>query len=226
MQCHFALLLKDLSRADRHSKRPSCCDICLLITRISVLQFLDVALKPSATLLLQSHEEMLLVLLCRLIFQFRTPTRVFCLPFNHIPDVCTHLDSTVLTSVNINWILFPLSGSVDSENETAVLEPKVGKETIDLKEVMRVDHILASLQRKVCWNGTGSGSHASLLNNGTALGSFYIFSNKRKSLDKTHVLIIHEIELWNNMECICCLSSSIIFLPCWQYFHLTGVNMG
>ena len=42
-----------------------------------------------------------------------------------------------------------LAGSADSENETALLESKTAKETIDIKEVKRVDHILASLQRKV-----------------------------------------------------------------------------
>jgi len=41
------------------------------------------------------------------------------------------------------------SGLVDSENETTLPEPKAAKETIDLKEIKRVDHILASLQRKV-----------------------------------------------------------------------------
>ncbi|XP_057721597.1 mediator of RNA polymerase II transcription subunit 6 [Arachis stenosperma] len=40
-------------------------------------------------------------------------------------------------------------GHVDSENETLVTESKVAKETIDLKEVRRVDQILASLQRKL-----------------------------------------------------------------------------
>ncbi|KAL6335745.1 hypothetical protein AAG906_039508 [Vitis piasezkii] len=39
-------------------------------------------------------------------------------------------------------------GYVDAENENPALESKVGKETIDFKEVMRVDQILASLQRK------------------------------------------------------------------------------
>ncbi|KAK9281376.1 hypothetical protein L1049_004276 [Liquidambar formosana] len=40
-------------------------------------------------------------------------------------------------------------GYVDAENESAALELKVGKETIDFKEVKRIDHILASLQRKL-----------------------------------------------------------------------------
>ncbi|CAK9174527.1 unnamed protein product [Ilex paraguariensis] len=40
-------------------------------------------------------------------------------------------------------------GYVDTENENATLESKAAKETIDFKEVKRVDHILASLQRKV-----------------------------------------------------------------------------
>ncbi|KAL5575535.1 hypothetical protein UlMin_017234 [Ulmus minor] len=40
-------------------------------------------------------------------------------------------------------------GYVDSEIESAAFESKVGKETIDFKEVKRVDHILASLQRKL-----------------------------------------------------------------------------
>ncbi|CAI8617564.1 unnamed protein product [Vicia faba] len=41
------------------------------------------------------------------------------------------------------------SGYVDTEKETTVSEPKAAKETIDLKEIKRVDHILASLQRKL-----------------------------------------------------------------------------
>ncbi|KAK1553086.1 hypothetical protein Q3G72_028587 [Acer saccharum] len=40
-------------------------------------------------------------------------------------------------------------GYVDAENEGATLDSKVTKETIDFKEVKRVDHILASLQRKL-----------------------------------------------------------------------------
>lgn len=39
--------------------------------------------------------------------------------------------------------------AVDSESESASLEPKIGKEMIDYKDVKRVDHILAALQRKV-----------------------------------------------------------------------------
>ena len=42
---------------------------------------------------------------------------------------------------------FLISGSVDSENESEEVKP--AKETINFKEVKRVDHILASLQRKV-----------------------------------------------------------------------------
>lgn len=41
------------------------------------------------------------------------------------------------------------SDAVDAENESGGLESKVAKETIALKELKRVDHILASLQRKV-----------------------------------------------------------------------------
>lgn len=66
-------------------------------------------------------------------------------------------------SVHINWIVILLAGSADSENETALLESKTAKETIDIKEVKRVDHILASLQRKVSWKTYPS--HVSLLNN-------------------------------------------------------------
>lgn len=40
-------------------------------------------------------------------------------------------------------------GYVDTENESATLVPKAPKEIIDLKEVKRIDHILASLQRKL-----------------------------------------------------------------------------
>ncbi|OIW20068.1 hypothetical protein TanjilG_32028 [Lupinus angustifolius] len=55
----------------------------------------------------------------------------------------------LLTFVNVNLIVIPLAGSVDAENESEVLESKVSKETIDLKEVKRIDMILASLQRKL-----------------------------------------------------------------------------
>ncbi|KAB5516889.1 hypothetical protein DKX38_027537 [Salix brachista] len=40
-------------------------------------------------------------------------------------------------------------GYVDSENEGAASESKIGKEVIDFKEVKRIDHIIASLQRKL-----------------------------------------------------------------------------
>ncbi|GAV75935.1 Med6 domain-containing protein [Cephalotus follicularis] len=40
-------------------------------------------------------------------------------------------------------------GYVDAENENVHSESKVGKELIDFKEVKRVDHILASLKRKL-----------------------------------------------------------------------------
>ncbi|GFY97126.1 RNA polymerase transcriptional regulation mediator-like protein [Actinidia rufa] len=40
-------------------------------------------------------------------------------------------------------------GYVDSDSESAAIESKVGKETIDLKEIKRIDLILASLQRKL-----------------------------------------------------------------------------
>ena len=49
-------------------------------------------------------------------------------------------------------LVFLIFGLVDSENETAIRESKANKETIDFKEVKRVDHILASLQRKVSPN--------------------------------------------------------------------------
>lgn len=40
-------------------------------------------------------------------------------------------------------------GYVDTENDSAASELKTAKETIDLKEIKRVDHILASMQRKL-----------------------------------------------------------------------------
>ncbi|XP_062087595.1 mediator of RNA polymerase II transcription subunit 6 [Humulus lupulus] len=40
-------------------------------------------------------------------------------------------------------------GYVDSENDNAALEPKVAKETIEFKDIKRIDHIIASLQRKL-----------------------------------------------------------------------------
>lgn len=40
-------------------------------------------------------------------------------------------------------------GYVDAENEATDSEPKAPKETIDFKELKRIDHILASLQRKL-----------------------------------------------------------------------------
>lgn len=56
----------------------------------------------------------------------------------------------VIISLSVAWFQFLfISDAVDAENENADVEPKVGKETIDFKEVKRVDHILASLQRKV-----------------------------------------------------------------------------
>ncbi|KAL5056359.1 hypothetical protein RYX36_037041 [Vicia faba] len=54
-------------------------------------------------------------------------------------------------------------GYVDTEKETTVPEPKATKETIDLKEIKRVDHILASLQRKL--PTTSAISSRSSLNN-------------------------------------------------------------
>lgn len=41
------------------------------------------------------------------------------------------------------------SDIVDAENEKTVLESKATKDAIDFKELKRLDHILASLQRKV-----------------------------------------------------------------------------
>lgn len=51
-------------------------------------------------------------------------------------------------------VFFPLSCNpslvaVDNENDGASLDSKAGKEIIDFKEVKRIDHILANLQRKV-----------------------------------------------------------------------------
>ncbi|CAA2995649.1 mediator of RNA polymerase II transcription subunit 6 [Olea europaea var. sylvestris] len=40
-------------------------------------------------------------------------------------------------------------GFVDAENEKTVLESKATKDAIDIKELKRLDHILASLQRKL-----------------------------------------------------------------------------
>lgn len=45
-----------------------------------------------------------------------------------------------------SYLLFDL---VDAESESAALESKAPKETVNFKEVKRIDHILASLQRKV-----------------------------------------------------------------------------
>lgn len=41
--------------------------------------------------------------------------------------------------------------TVEADNEGSSFESKAGKETIDFKEVKRIDHILASLHRKVTW---------------------------------------------------------------------------
>ena len=54
-----------------------------------------------------------------------------------------------LSVVRVSIQFLFISDAVDAENENAALESKAGKETIDFKEVKRVDHILASLQRKV-----------------------------------------------------------------------------
>ncbi|KAF4404152.1 mediator of RNA polymerase II transcription subunit 6 [Cannabis sativa] len=40
-------------------------------------------------------------------------------------------------------------GYVDSENDSAALEPKVAKEAIDFRDVKRIDHIIGTLQRKL-----------------------------------------------------------------------------
>lgn len=47
------------------------------------------------------------------------------------------------------FVICLISDAVDYENESVAVESKVAKEAIDFKEVRRVDHILASLQRKV-----------------------------------------------------------------------------
>lgn len=62
------------------------------------------------------------------------------LPFLHLDFVSAHHRCS-LSCVS--------SGTVDAENESTSSEPKAAKETIDFKELKRVDHILASLQRKV-----------------------------------------------------------------------------
>lgn len=49
--------------------------------------------------------------------------------------------------------------AVDAENEGATVDSKPVKETIDLKEVKRVDLILASLQRKVTLFSENESSH-------------------------------------------------------------------
>ena len=51
--------------------------------------------------------------------------------------------------------MFAVSASVDSESEPKAPEAMAGKETIEIKEVVPVDHILPSLQRKVCKNVMG-----------------------------------------------------------------------
>ena len=42
-----------------------------------------------------------------------------------------------------------LFDAVDVENDSTASEPKVAKEAIDFRDVKRIDHIIASLQRKV-----------------------------------------------------------------------------
>lgn len=49
----------------------------------------------------------------------------------------------------VNVIDFPLFAPTDSESDDANDDSAATKETIDLRELKRVDHILASLQRKV-----------------------------------------------------------------------------
>lgn len=54
--------------------------------------------------------------------------------------------------ISFSQLLSWIYDAVDTENESETFEPKGGKEAIDFKEVKRVDHILASLQRKVTCN--------------------------------------------------------------------------
>lgn len=42
--------------------------------------------------------------------------------------------------------------AVETESDAATTESKIQKEAIDVKELKRIDHILASLQRKVIWS--------------------------------------------------------------------------
>lgn len=118
----------------------------------------------------------------------------------------------------INWTLFPFPASVDSENEAAVPEAKAGKETIDIKELMRVDHILASLQRKVCWNYIGFPCFYSLFNKRERL--LKTKTKKRKMFRKYHALVIYRIKLLNNINCKC-MSSSTVLSSCWRYRYGT-----
>lgn len=54
----------------------------------------------------------------------------------------------ILFSFSLKVLIF-CCVAADAENEESSAELKSAKETIDLKELKRVDHILASLQRKV-----------------------------------------------------------------------------
>ncbi|KAK9282495.1 hypothetical protein L1049_005414 [Liquidambar formosana] len=49
--------------------------------------------------------------------------------------------------ISIKFLI--IDDAVDAKNESVALELKFGKETIEFKEVKRIDHILASLQRKL-----------------------------------------------------------------------------
>ena len=72
---------------------------------------------------------------------------MFCLPIHDLVGIFNQGFLYLLILCSLTDCVS--SGLVESENETTIPEPKAAKETIDLKEIKRVDHILASLQRKV-----------------------------------------------------------------------------
>ncbi|KAK6148789.1 hypothetical protein DH2020_016314 [Rehmannia glutinosa] len=66
-------------------------------------------------------------------------------PFNLLGRALYHISKAFNTAAS----KLEKIGYVDAENESTSSETKAAKETIDFKELKRVDHILASLQRKL-----------------------------------------------------------------------------
>ncbi|OIT06678.1 mediator of rna polymerase ii transcription subunit 6 [Nicotiana attenuata] len=98
----------------------------------------------------------------KLIWKTKLPTKVICFTWTALKEACLTQDNLCKRSLQLGRALYHISkafssaasklektGYVAGENESEASEPKPVKETIDFKELKRVDHILASLQRKL-----------------------------------------------------------------------------